>query len=438
MATQSLSLEVGIQPLQRDQLEGAARFIIANVDVTGYMSASPSYKWYVMHWIRDSAFTATALFEAGEYLKGRNPELAEGCIETAKRINSFNVDAISNHMDHVREGNRVALEMGDFNHLKYHVPARVGRNGKIFIGKIGDSLVDDTDNDSLVQHDSVPLVLLALVKEMEFGLSKKKEDFLKGNLATLVEYMAKYFKTECCNAWEEDCGHGHAYDVAAMYAGFEAAKKLSERLSLAYSPREIEKTVDGNYPGGPIKFLRDYFIRGDVLYGMRDKYGADPRMDKGVDTQLIFAFNMFGINDSTLGTRNVVRNTMERIEQTLFGCGRECSPHMLGWRYVGDEYFMGGRWLISGAQRADYYLGLENPVLEIANSYSEYFRGFGGSYPEQIPEHAASWRDRPEEYMNRNRGMMIQDLIWSYAEVLRFEAQFQKLLEKEARKRLRS
>ena len=438
MASKSVDLDIA-QEGQRAQLEGAARFIIDHVSPTGHMSASPNYKWYTMHWFRDSAFTTTALFEAGEFLNNKNQELATQCMDAAKRINSFNIDAIANHMDHIREGNRIALEMGDFNQLKYHVPAKVGRDGRVFRGMVGNIWVDDTDNNGLVQHDSVPLVLLALVKEIESTgtLGKKIEDFLGENLKTLVEYMAKYFKTECCNAWEEDCGYGHAYDVAAMHAGFEAAKKLSAHLSLDYTPESIDRTIEGNYEGGPLKYMKDYFIRDNVLYGMRDKYSENPRIDRGVDTQFIFAFNMFGITDKALGTKGVVRNTMTMIEKTLFQCKEECSPHMLGLRYEDDSYFRGGRWLISGAQRADYYLAMAKPNLAVAREYSRYFGTFGGSYPEQVLEHPASKKDRPDEYLLNNGGKMIQDLLWSYAEVLRFEVRFQKLLDERNGKQIR-
>ena len=101
---------------------------------------------------------------------------------------------------------------------------------------------------------------------------------------------------------------------------------------------------------------------------------------------------------------------MEEIERKLF------NGHDIAVRNLHDTYFCGGRWLISGYEKAQYlhklgaHADAEEKVKRINERYSE-------GMPEQVIEDPATGIDR-SNYLALNGGRPIQRLNWSYASMI--------------------
>jgi len=92
-------------------------------------------------------------------------------------------------------------------------------------------------------------------------------DFLRKHTQDIAEYMAKVYTTECASAWEMDQGRLHAYDVAAIYAGFESLKELLAKYDIGISTetiKDIEENGNGQFFGGPLAFLKS-FCKGQYI-----------------------------------------------------------------------------------------------------------------------------------------------------------------------------
>jgi len=389
----------------------AADYLISKTDSSGYISASSDYKNYDPHWFRDSSWIALALLKYANFAKDK-VQNADAAREAATRIIDFNLKAIDNFSENIRSIKNISFSDPDFFKLSHHLPMRVGRSGNFYCdGSIDDSKELGVNRSWTIQYDTIPLVLYSLNEKSKlFGLNDFEIDFLRKHTPDIAEYMAKVYTTECASAWEIDQGRLHAYDVAAIYAGFESLKELSTKYDIGINQeeiKEIEEKGNGQFSGGPLAFLKQFFVRDNILYS--EKKPFDEPL-KQVDASEIFIFLNFGISGSLLGNEEIENNTISKIEKELF------DGNMLPIRFKGDNYFMGGRWLLLGLAFAEYYLkkGLYKKGVAILDYVID---KYNGSYPEQEIINPASNTDLYDLY-KQNDNKPIQNLAWSYAAVI--------------------
>jgi len=410
-----------------DAVSKATDYLISQICINGYISASLADDRYDPHWIRDSSWVAVALLEYANFAKGkvRNADTAK---EAATRIIDFNLAAIDKFSRDIRSIKNMSFSDPNFFNLSHHLPARVGRSGNFYFSNFNpeDSIVDAskkiTDDREqigvnkswLIQYDTIPLVLYSLNEKSKlFDLNRFEIDFLKNLTRDIAEYMAKVYTTECASAWVTDSDKSHAYDVAAIYAGFESLKELSKKYKkydLGISPEEIEEIEEkgnGLFFGGPLEFLKQFFVRDNILYSEKEPF-KEPL--KQVDASEIFIFLNFGISGKLLGSEEIEDNTISKMEKELF------DGNKLPIRFKGDTYFMGGRWLPLGLAFAEYYIkkGLYKKGVPILNYVID---KYNGSYPEQEIVNPASNIDQ-NGYYEQNGNQPIQKLAWSYAAVI--------------------
>ena len=412
---------MGVETLERGKLDykfylnGAIEYLLGQVKENGYISASKDYDYYKPHWMRDSSFVALALLNAASCDMLDSLKRKEA-LEAAGKIISFDIRVIERYMVNIRYALSLKLEDYDFYTLKAHIPARVGENGEYFKGVIDGRQIDDSvnlgiKNAGLIQNDSIPLVLLAIAKKAElFGLESNEMSFLNENLETLLMYMGKTYITPSGSIWEIYSEYMHAYDAAAIYAAFSAARRLARRGIGKLSEERISEIENGSYKGGPLGFVKDFFISNGILYDTRMPFSDAPLTSLGVDSSTIFIFNRFGISGEMLGNGKIEKDTIREIEEKLF------AGNTLPVRFLSDTYFKGGRWLLLGLEFSRYYSA--HGKLDKGKEIIDYvLEKYGNSYPEQEIVNPATGIDW-EGYLKRNGNNPIQNLAWSYASVI--------------------
>ena len=395
-----------------EQAKDATKYLIGQVSDNGFVSASADYGWYKPHWFRDSSFIAMSLLGASSILSSKDVETAASAKAAADRIIRFNINAVEKYMPSLRSSLNIPFEDRDrFQSMRVHMPARVDPSANLFKGRVGNTEIDDTNNDWnkwLIQYDTLPLILLSLErKSMLFGLDINEKDFISRNAEGIARYLGKVYLTPSSDAWEVDMEYLHSYDIAAIYKAKEILKRFSVDGTIGISAAEIERIFNSLYNGGMQQAMRD-MVKDGVLYSRRMPF-SEPDTAAGVDFEEMFIFTRFGITDRELGA-GVERRTMAEIERKLF------NGHDIAVRNLHDTYFCGGRWLISGYEKAIYLHRLgahaeaEEKVKRINNRYSE-------GMPEQVIEDPATGIDEGN-YLALNGGRTIQRLNWSYASMI--------------------
>ncbi|MGC8538771.1 MAG: hypothetical protein ACP5MK_02800, partial [Candidatus Micrarchaeia archaeon] len=172
----------------------------------------------------------------------------------------------------------------------------------------------------------------------------------------------------------------------------------------------ISEIENGSYKGGPLGFVKDFFISNGILYDTRMPFSDAPLTSLGVDSSTIFIFNRFGISGEMLGNGKIEKDTIREIDEKLF------AGNTLPVRFLSDTYFKGGRWLLLGLEFSRYYSA--HGKLDKGKEIIDYvLEKYGNSYPEQEIVNPATGIDW-EGYLKRNGNNPIQNLAWSYASVI--------------------
>ncbi len=384
------------------------RHLAREVDLTGFVSASPRYKGYEPYWLRDGSWVAYSLCGLSKFIEGSRYDvggLARGAADAAHRINGLNMRVILSRMPSIMRTNEIPYEDARHYELGAHVPARVDRSLGLYRG----GSIDDQNNYNrwLVQHDSVPLALMAIEAEHRLsGLGQEQIRFLNENARDLARYMNKIALTPSSNAWEMETDCMHAYTLGALYSG----KNVLGRLADAGVIRMDEQTEAVVRDNRAIMDMLRLHVDDGMMYRRRRPWNG-PDKWAGVDAEQLFVFTRFGLGDAQLG-EGVVGRTIERIERDLF------SGNVLPIRNTQDVYFKGGRWLLLGLEYANYLAasgggGRAREIVEYV------LKRHARSMPEQEivnPAHPESEEGRRD--LEGNNGEAIQWLNWSCASAI--------------------
>ncbi|MEM0149305.1 MAG: hypothetical protein QXW10_00200 [Candidatus Micrarchaeaceae archaeon] len=395
-----------------ENVEESTRYLIGQVSSNGFVSASVDYGWYKPHWFRDASHIAMSLLGSSALLQSKDAELAAAAKDAADRIIKFDIGAINKYMPSICTALDIPFEdMERFKSMAAHMPARVNANADLFKGRVGNTEIDDTNysyNKWLIQYDTIPLILLSLErKHMLFGLNEVEKAFLSKNAENIAKYLGKIYLTPSSDAWEIDSEYLHSYDIAAIFKAKEILKGFSAEGIIGIGAAEIENIFNALYNGGITRALKD-MVEGGILYNRRMPF-SKPDIQAGVDFEELFIFTRFGITDRELGA-GVEEKTIEEIERNLF------NGHDIAVRNLHDTYFCGGRWLISGYEKAIYmhrlgmHIDAEEKIKRINEKYAE-------GMPEQVIEDPATGIDEGN-FLSMNGGKPIQNLNWTYASMI--------------------
>ncbi len=412
--------------VQAGRLESAVSeatgYLVGQVRGNGYVSASSSYGFYDMHWIRDASFVSIGLLDAAAFLKSKDSRLAEEARKAAGRINSFHCKIIDANAGRMERALGISLEDPGFLMLENHIQARVGVDGDFYRGRVLDAHgnnfdVDDTRelaslNSWQRQYDALPLMLIALEKEARlFGIDEEKRSVLEKRGEVIAKYLGKVHVTPCASIWEMDSDKLHPFTIGAIDRAFDSLRYFSRIGAVSIGEKEIVAIAEGLYRtgsgGGPVEFLKRHICE-DVVYRLREPF-REVDLQSGVDLSAIYLFTRFGMGEK-LGA-GVERRTMERVEKDRF------RGNALGTRYDGDVYFKGGRWILS--VELAMYAAQKGEIQKASEIVAYVMDKYGNDLPEQEIVDPESPRSIEGEMdLRRNGGNAIQRLAWSYASMI--------------------
>ncbi len=450
----------------RDIIEWSDK-VTKYIEDNGYTRASLSYRFYKPHWIRDASFTALSLIEAAslikddKFLNGLNisdklkkdlKEKSSNYDKYASKIIDFNLEVFENFKENIKKFLNSSFESLPYNVVNYNIPARVGSDAKLY----KDDLMDDNNYansfSGLVQNDSVPLIMISLeYKADNIGLNEKEISFLKENSNMIFNFLTKSIRVQSANAWEIRSDMQHSYDIASIYRAMVSLNRISNKYNIGFDSSKVNILLDSDRFSNPLTYLKKLSINSNILYACRMPFSDKPNIDLGVDMSELIVFTLFGINDDVLETENVETKTIEEIENNLF------NGKLMSKRFKYDSYFFGGRWIISAAEKGIYLIKkgkldeAENMLKKLTKGYYEGWDKADekavnitgeykiNSFPEQIIYDPESPNSEDNNYFKNNGNSVIQDLMWSYADVVRFASMLikEELNNKEISKEIR-
>lgn len=414
-----------------EAMAGTLSQLVKHIGDNGHTKASLTYPWYGACWFRDSSMLVLGLVDASEVFQDLDKNRSLEAQNAASSILNFMWSSIDKHKENIRRSLTLDTKSEEFKLLRNHLPARLNAHGGYF-GPIlhldnlyGDKMEDAKDS-WLRQYDSVSLAIIATERFVDaFGpdaLNAQTKRRIKSMLNDSISYMLKTYRTPCANVWELDWDEVHSYNLAATSRGIRSASSLAEKLGIAV------KTADLEQKAGEIdRFLERVFVRGGILYKSAKSLGAEDVASEpnfNVDASEIFIFSVFKPNLS-LG---IEERTIKVIEEQLF------DGNVLPLRYLGDEYFTGGRWLLLGLAFAKYYSehGRVNDAQLIIDYIKNKYMLNGHMLPEQEIVNPACPNKDPDHYLERNGGAPVSDLGWSESEYIRASIAYLKAMNSKA------
>jgi GH15 family glucan-1,4-alpha-glucosidase len=320
----------------------------------GAWHAAPGYPTYEYCWFRDSSYIAYAADRAGEH-------------EASWRFHRWCFTVLQ---DKLTQWKRNASH-DQFMSEKHLVHTRYTHDGRAGEG--------NWENHQL---DGLGTWLWALAEHVETAdqsLSPRDQELIR----SLCDYLFTLWRFPCYDLWEEYRDTLHLYTLVSIYSGLARAQILISS-SFEKELSEIRQFID--------RFL--------VANGHFVKMTGDVR----VDASALGLYKPYGFVD---GTDPVFRATLKAIEKTLLTDGGL-------YRYRGDEFYGGGRWILltcwlgwtyqelgltdKSAKLLDWVLSRSDASLLLPEQVSDRL---------QVPQRFSYWKKR--------WGAPAKPLLWSHA-----------------------
>jgi GH15 family glucan-1,4-alpha-glucosidase len=324
----------------------------------GAFIASPNFPTYHFSWFRDGAYIAYALDLAGR-------------TERAQRFFDWATWAVAQRAEPAKRAlaagkSGIAPDPADLLETRYSVD--------------GESGEEEWFNNQL---DGFGTLLWAINQHR--ALTGEAPAAWRPAVQLLADYLSALWRFPCADCWEEFNDEIHVATLAAIYGGLVAAAEWLGEPCFS----DVADAIRA--------FVREHGVVNDSLVKF---LGTD-----WVDASLIHAatpYRLFEVDDP------VMVRTVERLEKELrFGGG---GLH----RYVEDNYFGGGEWVLLTAYLGCYYVEQgEREKAEAIRKWIEAHASADGELPEQvedtllIPEMVQPWIER--------WGPPAIPLVWSHA-----------------------
>lgn len=343
-----------------DLVRRSVELILENQDPGGAFVACPSFPTYRYSWLRDGSFIAYAMLVAGEDNSTRR--FLEWC-DRAIRGEASRVERLESM---VGRGERP--EPAGFLPTRYTLE--------------GEATGDDWPN---FQTDGYGAWLWCLAQWLGRTGRGAIPGFFSESVALSVRYIRLSWRLPCYDCWEEFGDKVHLSTLAALYGGLAA----------------IEPFAPGLGAGALAAEIRGFTLGTALPVGRFPKFVGST----AVDASLLWLGLPFGLVD--LGDA-AYRATAERIEASLLSEGGT-------WRYAGDTYYGGGRWLILSAWLG--WLYAETGRVEEARRLLAWVESKADPSSGHMPEQVAEGLGDPAwlPVWVARWGKSASPLLWSHA-----------------------
>jgi GH15 family glucan-1,4-alpha-glucosidase len=325
----------------------------------GAFVASPNFPTYHYSWFRDGAYIAYALDLAGEH------DAAGRFFDWALWVIGTRTEQAHRAIATGRSGR--APSGADLLETRYAVD---GRSGEA-----------DWPNNQL---DGFGTLLWAIEQHVRLAGAVLSTEQL-ASVALLADYLSALWRFPCSDCWEEFHDKIHIATLAAIYGGLQSAAWLTGQPEFAAEAVE----------------LRQFVLEQGVIDGHLAKFIGSP----WVDASLIHVATPHRLLEPD---DPIMQATIAKIETDLRTHGG--GVH----RYVDDNYYGGGEWVLLTAYLGWYYAetGESQRASELL-AWIEARSDRNGHLFEQAPENLiypdmlAVWE--------RQWGTVATPLVWSHA-----------------------
>ncbi len=358
-------------------LDHSRRVILENQLPTGAYLACPTMPDYQFSWFRDGAYIAYAMTLDGAAMDAPYQGTITAQLNSARRFHAWCVGVILNR-EAALERTIARAARGESLVLADTLNARYTTDGS--------TAPDDWPE---FQLDGPGTWLWSLTEFVRIARLTPLPSAWVRAVSLASRYLAALWQTPCYDYWEERSSDIHISTLSAIFAGLNAAQQLVPSLDFSATCDAIRMFVQkhGLTPSGELA----------------KSVGLDM-----VDANLISVavpHRMFAPDDP------VMVRTIARIE-------RELHPAYSGvHRYIEDEYYGGGTWVLLALWLAWYYQETGDTLrADSLIVWAEAQADNAGHLPEQVPppmlasDHYQPWVDR--------RGPIAQPLLWSHAKYI--------------------
>ncbi|WP_051620518.1 glycoside hydrolase family 15 protein [Paenibacillus sp. UNC451MF] len=338
----------------------------------GYV-ACPLFSHYTFSWLRDGSFIAYAMDITGER------ESSEQFHQWVNRV----LARQKGHVDYLlqKHQNGEAIAQHEFLHTRYHLDGRD----------------DDHSEWGHFQLDGYGAWLWGLVEHWKASGQSVMPESFRVSVELTIRYLCAFWQQPNFDCWEERNDQIHPSTLACIYGGLTSIK--------AYvCDTEMDEVI-----GQIRRFLLEQCVHpetGCFVKSIRPIPNGQYEISfDGVDASLMWLTEPFQVFPPEHPMMSATLGKIKADLQTDHGGVR---------RYVGDEYYGGGEWLLLTAWQG--WIEHKTGKREQADQALEWISRQAdslGRMPEQVP-HTSPPSDSYNQWVER-WGTPASPLLWSHA-----------------------
>ncbi len=385
--------------MTRPLVTSSINLIKRNQAASGAYIASPGYDTYAYCWLRDGAFIASAMDAHGHH---RSAEAFHRWAATTVVDHAHKVEDLEANLEHALKGTGDPLRPLDDRyvlHTRFTIDGKEGHEswGNFQLDGYGFWLTSIAQH--IVATDSDPTPYSAAID-------------------LVCSYLEITWRRPCYDSWEEYPSRRHMATWAAIANGLHEAGELADNAGTLSTAETIAETliaragpngtllkfVPGSTQGRPTDRPQT-FNKSDQAVAGHERLGRPLPRDT-IDGSALLVLDSFG----PFSPRNpIVTNTLAAIEDSLVVDG---GVH----RYLEDEYYGGGLWIVLAGALAQAHAAYNPTRTNQILAWIEHQADAAGRLSEQVSSclrHPATL-----DPWTRRWGPPAKPLLWSHATYL--------------------
>ena len=365
--------------------------ITSNQADTGAYLAAPGYGTYGYSWIRDGAFIAGAMTRHGQHASAG--AFHQWVANTVLRY-GYKVEVLEDLAKDPSVDLNEGLDDDSALHTRFTVD---GGEGEAQWGNF--------------QLDGYGFWLTSVAQHID-ATGVDPEPFLPA-VDLVCRYLSLTWDRPCFDCWEEYPNQRHSTTWAAIAKGLnDGGRILGNASAISVSDDIVKRLLDGRRPDGALlKFIPSDGTQPNIddasdAHGLatagHERVGR-PLADDAIDGSSLLVLGDFGPFPSS---HPVVADSLRAIEESLVVDG---GVH----RYLEDEYYGGGLWIVLAGALACIQESLDPQRAEATRQWIEAQADPSGNLGEQVSTHLRN-PDILEPWIER-WGIPASPLLWSHA-----------------------
>jgi GH15 family glucan-1,4-alpha-glucosidase len=358
--------------------------ILENQHSSGSYIASPNFPTYAYSWFRDGTYIAYAMDRVGQHHSAKAFYLwcAKVMVDQTQKIQTL--------IEKKKLGQHIAAEEA--------LTARYTMQGQT----TGDDWTD-------FQLDGYGTWLWGVSQHLEITNDLQLIPYIKQGVKLTVDYLTHLWDHPCYDCWEEHLDFIHTYTVASILNGLKSIQKYATAFDL--DQLQLTSTIEAI-----TTFIDQNLIHMSGYYQKMIHTTQSSPVETLVDASLLGLFMPIQLKAFN---HPVMQATLQKIEQDLV------SPSGGVHRYLEDEYYGGGEWILLTAWLG--WVSAANHDLTKAKqirTYIESKQNPQGNLPEQISENVLR-PNRVQPWVEK-WGPIATPLLWSHAMYLILDEEIKK------------